>query len=60
MFSSQYMSWGSGTGLIEQQFYEEEWIEKEFGVFLGGSPDAQRKGHSIFVLDFTLISPSGF
>lgn len=47
--------------MIEQQFYEEEWVEKEFGVLLGrGSPDAQRKGHSIFVLDFTLISRSGF
>lgn len=55
------MSWGSGTGLIEQQFYKEEWIEKEFGVLLErGSPDAQRKGHSTFVLDFTFISRSGF
>lgn len=26
----------------------------------GGSPDVQRKGYSIFVLDFTLISRSGF
>lgn len=55
------MSWGSGTGLTEQQFYEEQWIEKEFGVLLGrGVPRCTKKGYSIFVLDFTLISCSGF
>lgn len=36
IFSNQYMIWGSEADLIEQQFYEEEWIEKEFGVLLGG------------------------
>lgn len=44
IFSNQYMSWGSGTGLIEQQFYEEQWIEKEFGVLLGrGVPRCTKK-----------------
>lgn len=50
------MSWGSGAGLIE--FYEEQWIGKEFGA-LRGTPRCTKKRTLCLCVDFILITCSG-